>query len=183
MITARSDTMDSLMMALSVLAAWLVVRAIRAGAGALAVRAPALVAGLNFEVKLFEALAALPALVVLYALGAPSSFRRRALHIALAGGAFLVAALWWPVAVSLAGGAEAVPDRLDQRQRVERHVRLQRHRPRASPPARSRAHGTRPGRVRLFDANSFQYGGFIGIELLAALVLGALALVLLARAP
>src|SRR3954469_9615249 len=60
-ITSRSDTMDSLMMALAVLAAWLVVHAARTGR-ARWLYLGALAAGLDFEVKLFEALLVVPAL-------------------------------------------------------------------------------------------------------------------------
>ncbi|MEA2375176.1 MAG: hypothetical protein QOD53_1639, partial [Thermoleophilaceae bacterium] len=54
-VTARSDTMDSLAMALSLAAAWLTVRAAQTGRLRWLVAAGA-VCGLNFEVKLFESL-------------------------------------------------------------------------------------------------------------------------------
>ena len=178
-LTARSDTMDSLMMALSVLAAWLVVRAIERRQ-ARWLYAAAVVAGLNFDVKLLEALAALPALVVLYALGASEPFRRAA-HIALAGAAFVAAALWWPVAVSLSSGSKPFPIGSTNGS-VWNVIFVYNGIDRVhSPAGASLAHGIPPGPARLFDANPFHYGGFIGIELLAALVLGSIALLLLAR--
>src|SRR3954469_15416429 len=99
-VTSRSDTMDSLMMALAVLAAWLVVRAAQTGR-ARWLYLGALVMGLDFEVKLFEALFALPALGLLYWLAAREPRRRRAEQLALGAVVFVVAALWWPVMVSL----------------------------------------------------------------------------------
>ena len=60
-LTARSDTMDALMMLLDVLAAWLVVLGAQKRAAWPFVAAGA-VMGLAFNVKLFEALIVLPAL-------------------------------------------------------------------------------------------------------------------------
>src|SRR3954453_17632789 len=99
-ITSRSDTMDSLMMALAVLAAWLVVHAARTGRARWLYLA-ALVVGLDFEVKLFEALFAVPALWLLYWLASNRPRRRRARQLALATVVFVAAGLWWPVMVSL----------------------------------------------------------------------------------
>src|SRR5436305_2326619 len=84
-LTARSDTMDSLMMAMTVLAAWLVMLAVQRGR-ARWLYVAAVVAGLAFEVKLLEALVAVPALVVLYALGSVEPWRRRALDFGIAAG-------------------------------------------------------------------------------------------------
>src|SRR5258705_1724129 len=71
-LTARSDTMDSLMMALVIAAAWLVVRAATAPAHRLAwLCGAAAVLGLAFNVKLFEALVPLPGLLALYWLSSP----------------------------------------------------------------------------------------------------------------
>ena len=74
-----------------------------AGAAALVVAAGA-AAGLAFEIKLTEAMVALPALVLLawLALEEPAARKRRTL--ALAGGAFAVAASMWAVAASLLPG-------------------------------------------------------------------------------
>jgi 4-amino-4-deoxy-L-arabinose transferase-like glycosyltransferase len=62
-VTAHSDTMDSVMMLLDVAAAWLAIVSGPVAAGAML--------GLAFNVKLFEALLVAPALVVLIALTAP----------------------------------------------------------------------------------------------------------------
>ena len=185
-LTSRSDTMDSLMMFMSVLAAWLVVRAVEKHQVRWLYLA-ALVAGLNFEVKLFEALAAVPALFVLYALASSESLRRRALHLAVAGAVFLAAAVWWPVAVSLSphnsrpypigstnGSVWNVIFVFNGSARIK-------HTPQSSATTKS-FNGSAPGPGRLFDRRPFRYGVFLGIELLASLLLAPLAL-LLARRP
>jgi len=122
-LTSRSDTMDSLMMALLVLAAWLVVAAAQRGRRFWLIAA-AVVLGLDFNVKLFEALVAAPALVVLAWLThdlivdarAPDHARTpdhvpvktrprrpspRLASLLIAGGAFVATAAAWMVAVSL----------------------------------------------------------------------------------
>src|SRR3954454_6761748 len=84
-LTAHSDTMDSVMMALDLLAAWLVVVGAQRRNGWLVVAAGA-VMGLAFNVKLFEALIVLPALTLLMVLVVDGPLRRRA---AVLGGAVL----------------------------------------------------------------------------------------------
>ena len=63
-LTGRSDTMDTLMGTLLLAAAWVIVAAPERHRGRAVVAAGAL-AGLAFEVKLFEVAVALPALIVL----------------------------------------------------------------------------------------------------------------------
>ncbi|MEA2411696.1 MAG: hypothetical protein QOC77_2257 [Thermoleophilaceae bacterium] len=179
-VTARSDTMDSLMMTLSLLAAWLVVRAIERGEVRWLIAA-GVVAGLNFEVKLFEALAAVPAMAALYLLAAPEPVRRRLLHLVAAGAAFLVAALWWPVAWSLSSGSKPFP--IGSTNGSVWNVIFVYN---GIGRVHSGSASTGPqaaGLTRLFRFHLNVYGGFGGIPLLAALVLGALALVVLARRP
>jgi 4-amino-4-deoxy-L-arabinose transferase-like glycosyltransferase len=98
--TARSDTMDSLMMALDVLAAWLVVRAAETGRTRFLLLAAATM-GINFEVKLFEALIPLPAIVLLYALALRGQPRPRLGRLAAAAALFVATALAWPAIVGL----------------------------------------------------------------------------------
>jgi Dolichyl-phosphate-mannose-protein mannosyltransferase len=99
-ITARSDTMDAVMMALTVLALLLVVRAIEAGStGWLLAAAAAL--GLAFDVKLLESLLALPGLALLAYLGLPGSRRRRAAQLTLGGLVYVAVALSWLTATLL----------------------------------------------------------------------------------
>jgi 4-amino-4-deoxy-L-arabinose transferase-like glycosyltransferase len=102
-LTSRSDTMDSLMMLCIVGALWLTVRATALGSRRWLVLAGAAL-GLAFNVKLLEGLVAIPALVLLYAAGAPVPPRRRAADIGLAGAAMVIVALLWAVVVTLAPG-------------------------------------------------------------------------------
>ena len=99
-LTAHSDTMDSVMMALDVLAAWLVVVGAQRRSAWPVVAAGAVV-GLAFNVKLFEALIFLPALALLAMLTAEGSWRRRS--VALGGGlvALVTVGLGWIAVASL----------------------------------------------------------------------------------
>jgi 4-amino-4-deoxy-L-arabinose transferase-like glycosyltransferase len=99
-ITARSDTMDAVMMALTVLALLLVVHAARSGRTLWLLGAAAAL-GLAFDVKLLESLVALPGLALLAWLGLPGARRRRAAQLALAGLVFVVVALSWLTATLL----------------------------------------------------------------------------------
>jgi 4-amino-4-deoxy-L-arabinose transferase-like glycosyltransferase len=103
-ISARSDTMDAVMAALVTAAAALTARAARSGRPLLLVTAGATL-GLAFEVKLFEALVAAPALIALWWLGGERDTRRRVGGLVGAGAAFAVVALAWLGAMSLAPGS------------------------------------------------------------------------------
>jgi len=100
-ITSRSDTMDAVMMVLTVIALLFIVRAIETGrirwlmAGAVAL-------GIAFDVKLLESLVALPGLAVLAYLGMPGTRRRRLAQLALAGVVYVVVALSWLTATLIA---------------------------------------------------------------------------------
>lgn len=100
-LTSRSDTMDSLMMLVVVVALWLTVRAASRGSRLLLVLA-GVALGIAFNVKLLEGLVAVPALALLYAAAAPLSRRERAGDIALAGVALVAVSMSWAVAVTLA---------------------------------------------------------------------------------
>ena len=102
-ITSRSDTMDSVMAALVIAAAALVARGARRDRPVLLVAAGA-VLGLAFEVKLFEALIAAPALVLLWWLGSTLPRGRRAAALGGASAAFAAVAIAWLVALALLGG-------------------------------------------------------------------------------
>ena len=104
-ITSRSDTMDSLMAAL-VIARGRARRACGAGRSAALLVGAGAVLGLAFEVKLFEALVAAPALVLLWWLGSSLPRRARAAALGGAGAAFVVVALAWLVALPLLAGAQ-----------------------------------------------------------------------------
>jgi 4-amino-4-deoxy-L-arabinose transferase-like glycosyltransferase len=101
-ITARSDTMDAVMMMLLVVALLMVVRANETGRTAWLLAAAAAL-GLAFNVKLLESLVALPGLFVLACLGLPRAAgdaqpaRRahRAAQLAAAAAVYVVVALSW----------------------------------------------------------------------------------------
>jgi 4-amino-4-deoxy-L-arabinose transferase-like glycosyltransferase len=100
-ITARSDTMDSFMMALLLVVAWLLVRSVQRRDMRLLLGA-AVVLGLAFNVKLFEALVPVPAFVAFVWLcwrgdGIGARLRR----LAGAGALFVAVALCWMAFVSL----------------------------------------------------------------------------------
>jgi 4-amino-4-deoxy-L-arabinose transferase-like glycosyltransferase len=99
-VTARSDTMDAVMMALVALGLMFAVRACESGAtGWLLVAAAVL--GLSFDVKLLEALVPLPGLLVMAWLGLPGPRRRRALQLLAAAVVYVVLALSWLTATLL----------------------------------------------------------------------------------
>jgi len=99
-ITSRSDTMDAVMMVLIVLALLFVVRACETGAiGWLLAGAAAL--GLAFDVKILESLVALPGLALMAVLGFPGTLGQRSLKLAAAGAMYVVVALAWLTATLL----------------------------------------------------------------------------------
>ena len=93
-LTAHSDTMDSVMMALDVLAAWLVVVGAQRRSAWPVVAAGAVV-GLAFNVKLFEALIFLPALALLAILAGEGPLRRRSVALGGSAAALLTVGLGW----------------------------------------------------------------------------------------
>jgi 4-amino-4-deoxy-L-arabinose transferase-like glycosyltransferase len=99
-MTARSDTMDSAMMALLVLAAWLIVRAVERNRGR-ELYVAAVVVGLAFETKLFEALVPLPALALLFLLASRAPWVRRIEQLVVAGVVMVVVGLAWPILFAL----------------------------------------------------------------------------------
>jgi len=99
-ITARSDTMDAVMMALCTLALALAVRAVRTGRTAWLLGAAAAL-GVAFDVKLLESLLALPGIALFAWLGLPGSRRRRLARLAPAAAVYVVVALAWLSATRL----------------------------------------------------------------------------------
>jgi 4-amino-4-deoxy-L-arabinose transferase-like glycosyltransferase len=101
-ITARSDTMDAVMMLLLVLALLTVVRACETGKTAWLLAGAAML-GLAFNVKLLESVVALPGLFVLAWLGLPrmsedsrgADFARRLAKLTAAAAVYVVVALLW----------------------------------------------------------------------------------------
>src|SRR4051812_17844032 len=168
-LTSRSDTMDSVMAMLLVLAAWLVIRA-RPERRAGAVLVAFAVAGLAFEVKLFEAGVALPGLALLASLALDLPWRRRLGVLTVGGVGFLVVAAAWGVIASLLPRPHPFPygstngtiwNDLLVYNGIGRF---------GNPPTAA----TAPGPLRLFDpAAPRHFGQLIGTVLLSALVFGA----------
>ncbi len=93
-ITARSDTMDGVMMMLLVLALLLVVRAVETGRTAWLL-AGAAVLGVAFDVKLLESIVALPGIALLAYLGLTGSRTSRVLRVGVAALVYVAVALSW----------------------------------------------------------------------------------------
>jgi 4-amino-4-deoxy-L-arabinose transferase-like glycosyltransferase len=100
-LTSRSDTMDSLTAALTLVAAVLVVRSARTG-GRWPLAAAGAALGLAFNAKLFQALIPVPALAVLYVAASPLTLGERLSRLALAGAVGAAVGLAWLAVVSTA---------------------------------------------------------------------------------
>jgi 4-amino-4-deoxy-L-arabinose transferase-like glycosyltransferase len=99
-ITARSDTMDGVMMLTLVLALGAVVRAAETGRSMWLLAAAAAL-GVAFDVKLLESLVALPGIAAFAYLGLPGSRPRRLLRVTAAGAVYAAVALSWLTATLL----------------------------------------------------------------------------------
>jgi 4-amino-4-deoxy-L-arabinose transferase-like glycosyltransferase len=180
-LTSHSDTMDSLMMALDIAAAWLVVVGAQRRSIWLLVAAGA-VLGLAFNVKLFEALFVLPALLVLAWLAYDLPRARRIAAVAAGAAAFVAVSVSWLTAVSLTPAHDhpwpfgstngSVWDVVFGYNGVDR----------------LRGHATAaalaldpPGALRFVQTSGHDYAALVGSALVAAIVLGGAALVLALR--
>jgi 4-amino-4-deoxy-L-arabinose transferase-like glycosyltransferase len=175
-LTARSDTMDSVLAALEIAALWLSWRALESERMRWSVLAAA-VMGLAFNVKLGEMLIALPALALLWLWAATPGTRVR---VALAtSGTFLAVALSWTAIASLTPiGRRPFP--IGSANGSIWHVTLvynglDRLSGRG---ATGEAEGG-AGPLHLLSAGPTQYWTLIGVALLATSLLGLLALAVL----
>ncbi len=195
-ITARSDTMDAVMMALTVLALALLVRATRGGRTVWLLGAAAAL-GVAFDVKLLESVVALPGLALLAWLGLPGTRRRRAVQLALAAAVYVVVALAWltgtllfpahdrPWAYGSTDGSAWNAafvfnglDRLEGKSLEGAQAAYQpgRHYPEATQAERDAIPILPPSPTRLLDRIGPLSGERLGLEVLAALLLGGAAL-------
>ncbi len=199
-ITSRSDTMDGVMMALTVLALWLLVRACETG-GLGWLLAGAAVLGVAFDVKLLESVVALPGLALFALLGLPGPLRRRLLALAGASLVYVAVALAWltatlafpahdrPYAIGSTNGSAwnaafvfNGTDRLSGRSTEPLTVyQPGRHYPQATQSQRDRIPIVPPSPTRLLARIGPLSGQRLGLELLIALLLGGPALVLALR--
>jgi len=100
-ITARSDTMDSVMMLALLAVAWLLLRGAQRGDTRWLIAA-AVVLGLAFNVKLFEALVPVPAVAFfVWVSRRGERVLARLRRLAVAGAVFTVVALSWMIAVTI----------------------------------------------------------------------------------
>lgn len=195
-LTSRSDTMDGVMMALITLALLLFVRATANGSSAWLL-AGAAVLGIAFDVKLLESLVALPGLAVLAYLGLPGSRRRRLLALSAAGAVYVVVALAWltatllvpahdrPYAIGSTNGSAwnaafvfNGTDRLSGKSPEPQSTVYEsgRHYPQATQSERDHIPIVPPSATRLLTRIGPLSGERLGLELLAALLLGIPAL-------
>jgi 4-amino-4-deoxy-L-arabinose transferase-like glycosyltransferase len=99
-VTARNNTIDSLLVLTVLLAAWAVARAVETGKLRWLLLCAVLV-GLGFNIKMLEAYLVVPAFGLVYLVGARASWRKRLGHLALATVVLLGVSLSWVTAVDL----------------------------------------------------------------------------------
>ena len=174
-LTARSDTMDSVLAALEVAALWLSWRGLESGRMRWSLAAAA-VMGLAFNVKLAEMLIALPAMALLWLCAAGPGRRVRALLACAA--TFLVVALSWTAIASLTPRSGR-PFPIGSSNGSIWHVTLVYDG--LSRLSGKGATGTTEGAgpLRLLSTGPSQYWTLIGIALLAGCLLGPAALLVL----
>ncbi len=175
-LTARSDTMDSVLAALEVAALWLSWRALKSGRMRWSLAAAA-VMGLAFNVKLAEMLIALPAMALLWLWAADPGRRMRALLACAA--TFLVVALSWTAIASLTPTSKR-PFPIGSANGSIWHVTLVYDGlSRLSGKGATGTAGGGAGALRLLSDGPSQYWTLIGIALLATCLLGLVALAVL----
>jgi 4-amino-4-deoxy-L-arabinose transferase-like glycosyltransferase len=180
-LTAHSDTMDSVMMALDVAAAWLIVVAAQRRRVWPVVAAGAAI-GLAFDVKLFEALIALPALALLLVLTVAGPPRRRVPAAGAATGAMVVVGLAWIAVASLTPLAHRPWPFGSANGSIWNVIFAYNGVDRIGGPASAAARRLDPpGALRLFSSHGHDYLATAGTMLLAAIALGVAALAASAR--
>lgn len=99
-VTNRSNTAESLLVLVLLLASWAVLRAVEQGSRRWLLLAAALV-GVGFNLKMLQLLLVAPALVALYLVASPWPWRRRLLNAGWAVLVALLVAMPWMLAVEL----------------------------------------------------------------------------------
>jgi 4-amino-4-deoxy-L-arabinose transferase-like glycosyltransferase len=209
-ITARSDTMDSLMMLLLLVIAWLLLRGVQRQERRWLLLAAVLL-GVDFNIKLFEALIAAPAFVLFVWLcwsGEP--LLRRVRRLLAPAALFVVFALGWMVFVALSPSRDqpwAIGSTngsvwnsvfvFDGWDRIVKPAAPASFKTAATPApvahtavaplshtavlASSSAVASKPGLARLFQYSLVGYGTLLGIVLFAGIVFSLVALVPMVR--
>jgi len=98
--TERNNTVDGLLLLLLLLAAWAVLRSVRTGRLRYLLLGAVLV-GLGVNIKMLQAFLPLPALILVYLLGAPHRWLTRVGHLVLAAVLLAVVSLSWAIVVDL----------------------------------------------------------------------------------
>jgi 4-amino-4-deoxy-L-arabinose transferase-like glycosyltransferase len=174
-LTARSDTMDSVMMLLVIAALWLTIRALCEPERRRRIVVLAGVAmGLAFNVKLLEATIALPALLTLYLLAGGGPRRQQAIDVALAAATFVGVGLSWAILATIAPGSHpwAVGSSDGS---VWNAMFVFNGTGRASASGSPSSGG--PGLLRLFEPSGWHFDLLFGSVIIAAVALGAAAVV------
>jgi 4-amino-4-deoxy-L-arabinose transferase-like glycosyltransferase len=188
-LTARSDTMDSVMATLLIAAAWAAVSAVERRRAGLALLSAALV-GLAFNVKLLQALVPLPALALLWwAALRPADGKlisRRARLLGACAAVLVLVAMAWAAIASLTPLSERPFPQGSHTGSIYRAIFVFNGIERLT----GKAHELSPygfaspaGPLRLFSAGQPHYARLIGLGLLVSVVLAALALALWCRDP
>ena len=184
----RFDNPDALLVFLMTLAAYVTLRATERASGKTLAWAGVLI-GLAFLTKMLQAFLVLPALVLVYLVAAPTTLRKRLLHLLGAFAAMVVSLGWWVAVVELVPaswrpyvGGSTNNSVLDL---VLGYNGLARILGRSGSGAAGAGgggggFGGTPGLARLFEQVS---GGMITWLLPAALLLAVLAVVAIGRAP
>jgi 4-amino-4-deoxy-L-arabinose transferase-like glycosyltransferase len=196
LITSRSDTMDAVMMALIVLALLLLIRACETGGTGWLLGAAAAL-GVSFDVKLLESVIALPGLALIAWLGLPSARRRRLWQLLAAAAVYVAVALSWltatllvpahdrPWAIGSSNGSAwnaafvfNGTERLGSKSTEPNFTVYEpgRHYPEATQSERDHIPIVPPSATRLLARVGPLSGLRLGLELLAALLLGLPAL-------
>ncbi|BCL83862.1 putative mannosyltransferase YycA [Ktedonobacteria bacterium brp13] len=98
--TNRNATIDSTLTLCLLLGAWAVMRAAESGRLRWLLLS-ALIVGIGFNIKMMEAYLVVPTFGLLYLLAAPTSMKKRVLHLALALLVLLIVSFSWAAAVDL----------------------------------------------------------------------------------
>lgn len=172
-LTARSDTMDSVMMLLVVAALWLTIRAVNTGRNRPVILAGVML-GLAFNVKLLEALIAAPALLIFFVVASSATWRRKIAGALLAGVALVVVGLSWATAVSLSPGHHPYPVGSTDGT-VWNVMFVFNGFGRVASAVHHRTGG--PGLLRLVESSGWHFDRVFGCVLISALVLGGVAMI------
>ncbi len=97
-VTNRNNTIDSTLTLAMLIGAWTVMRAAESGQLRWLLLT-AVSVGVGFNIKMLEAYLVVPAFALLYLLAAPHSWRKRIIHLLLAGALMAAVSLSWAVIV------------------------------------------------------------------------------------